>query len=238
MYNIRALFLTAALGAAGAILVYPSVAFADKQQQYEEACQSGHRGACIELLAWSRNLCDRGNDDACDYAGEVRKVMQAQTWRGLEEYSNEDGATNRSNGRSRSGRAESICDIYPTRCQPYNAPQRVGPLGLEGYPGTSPIYTPRQLVPSMGPITRGALDAIPPHMRRQLYPDSVRNAVRSGNVDRAIEGSMRRSVDPYLTDINGYGRGGAGYTNDAARGIFNGTVDPATAACQAMGRCR
>lgn len=90
----------------------------------------------------------------------------------------------------------------------------------------------------MGFVTRGALDAIPPHMRRQLYPDSVRDAVRSGNVDRRIEGTLRRSVDPYLNDINGYGPGGAGVTNDAARAILNGTLDPATAACQARGGCR
>ena len=138
----------------------------------------------------------------------------------------------------KSSYAAGICEIYPTRCQPYNAPQRVGPLGLEGYPGTSPIYTPRQLVPSMGGVIRDSLGAIPPHMRQQLYPNSVRNAVRSGNVDQAIEYTKQRNVDPHLNTINGYGPGGAGYTNDAARAIMNGTLDPATAACQAMGGCR
>lgn len=120
--------------------------------------------------------------------------------------------------------AAGICEVYPTRCQLYD--------------NDTPRVHPRQQVPAMRGVMRGALDAIPPHMRRELYPDSVRDAVRSGNVDRGIERYIQRNVDPSLNAINGYGRGGSGYTNDAAIGIRNGTLDPATVACQAMGGCR
>jgi hypothetical protein len=60
----------------------------------------------------------------------------------------------------------SLCSIYPTRCSPYLGPQPVGPLGLPGYPGTSPIYTPEAMVPAMGMVVRDALNALPPAVRR------------------------------------------------------------------------
>jgi hypothetical protein len=134
--------------------------------------------------------------------------------------------------------AASLCQVYPTLCRPYNGPRPVGPLGLQGYPGTSPIYTPRQMVPAMPFVVHDALKSLPPAVRQNLYPDSVRNAVRSGAVDRAVQGTMQKSVVPLLGAINGYGPGGAGYTNDAAKAILNGSMSPATAACRAMGGCR
>src|ERR1700730_158243 len=83
----------------------------------------------------------------------------------------------------------SLCPIYPTRCQPYAGPQAVGPLGLPGYPGVSPIYTPGVLAPAMGMVVRDTLKSLPPAVRQSLYPQQVANAVRSGAVDAAIEKS-------------------------------------------------
>jgi len=134
--------------------------------------------------------------------------------------------------------AASLCQVYPTLCRPYSGPRAVGPLGLQGYPGTSPIYTPRQLVPALPFVVKDAVNSLPPAVRQQLYPNGVRNAVRSGAVDQAVQNTMRRSVTPLLGAINGYGPGGAGYTNDAALKILNGSLSPATAACRAMGGCR
>ena len=52
--------------------------------------------------------------------------------------------------------ALTLCDMYPTRCRPYDDPMAVGPLKLQGYPGNSPIYTPGQLVPALGMVTQNA----------------------------------------------------------------------------------
>jgi hypothetical protein len=53
--------------------------------------------------------------------------------------------------------AASLCQVYPTLCRPYGGPRAVGPLGLQGYPGTSPIYTPRQLVPALPFVAKDAV---------------------------------------------------------------------------------
>jgi hypothetical protein len=117
----------------------------------------------------------------------------------------------------------SICSIYPTRCHPYSGPQPVGPLGLPGYPGTSPIYTPGVMAPAMGMVVRDALNALPPAVRHSLYPQEAANAVRSGAVDAVVEKTLRTGFDPYARIINGTGPGGAAYTNKAAIDVMNGT---------------
>ena len=117
----------------------------------------------------------------------------------------------------------SICSIYPTRCRPYSGPQPVGPLGLPGYPGASPIYTPNVMAPAMGMVVHDALNSLPPAIRQSLYPREVANAVRSGAVDAQIEKTLRTGFDPYARIINGTGPGGAAYTNKAAMDLMNGT---------------
>lgn len=119
--------------------------------------------------------------------------------------------------------AQNICQLYPTRCAPYSGPQAVGPLGLPGYPGASPIYTPSTLAPAMGMVVRDALNSLPEGVRQALYPPQVAKAVRSGVVDAAIERSLRTGFDPYAAILNGTGPGGAYYTNQAAMAVMNGT---------------
>ena len=132
----------------------------------------------------------------------------------------------------------SLCTIYPTLCVPYGVPQPVGPFGLPGYPGAQPVYPPGVTTPALGSVVRDTVGALPPGVRQGLYPPAAAAAVRSGAVDAAIGRALGAGVLPYLGAINGYGPGGAGYTNEAALGVLQGTVDPALAACRAMGACR
>ena len=119
-----------------------------------------------------------------------------------------------------------ICDIYPTRC------------GRPAQGRTGPIYTPEQLAPGYGSAVRGGLDAMPRHWRNSRYPRSVRDSVRDGTVDRGIERSLGNGVDPYLNNINGYGPGGAGHLNEAAKRTMDGSLTPECIAIQANGgRC-
>ena len=146
-----------------------------------------------------------------------------------------------------------LCILYPTLCAPPAGPRPVGPLGLPGYPGTSPIYPPNVLVPALPLVVHDALRALPPAVRQQLYPPQVVAAVRAGAVDQAIRRALRGGVLPYLGAINGTGPGGAAYTNQAALNLLRGTsplwtlgraLSPTAqaldrlAACRAAGRCR
>lgn len=61
---------------------------------------------------------------------------------------------------------------------------------------------------------------------RRGYPDQVYD-------ESGLE--LAPNTNDTIGIINGTGRGGAGYTNDAARAIMDGTLDPAEAARRSMG---
>lgn len=65
----------------------------------------------------------------------------------------------------------------------------------------------------------------------------IRRGYPQGSYDSSGLGQVPH-VKNLLGDINGRGPGGAGYTNDAARGIFDGTLSPLDAARGAMGMGR
>jgi hypothetical protein len=147
----------------------------------------------------------------------------------------------------------SPCVIYPTLCTPPAGPRPVGPLGLPGYPGASPVYPPNVLVPAMPMVVQDALKALPPAVRQSLYPPHVAEAIRNGTVDAAINKALRNGALPYLGIINGTGPGGAAYTNRAAQDLLQGNsplwelgkaLSPTAraldrrAACRAAGTCR
>jgi hypothetical protein len=163
--------------------------------------------AFARLLA----ACSNGDDEAC---------LRAQAYTSARNSVDQNAR--------RKGAGVSLCELYPTRCAPYLS-------GRNGFPGVSHTYTPGQLAPGLGIVARSGLDGLPPAVRNELFPRSAADAVRLGDVDDAIDSTMRQSVDPLLDDINGYGRGGAGYTNEAAKAVLDGSMSPATAACRAMG---
>jgi hypothetical protein len=120
-----------------------------------------------------------------------------------------------------SANAQQYCDIYPTRCTIYDR--------------NTPQWSPYDQVPAGRAAISNAINGMSPGVRYGLYSPEVSDWVRAGGVDQGIEDMLRNGVDPYTAVINGTGPGGAGYTNEAARGVFNGTLSPTTVACQAMG---
>jgi hypothetical protein len=106
----------------------------------------------------------------------------------------------------------------------------VGPLRFQGYPGSAPIYTPGQLNPALGSVIQNALDGLPEHVRRELYP-----GVDLDVVDTMMEEKLQQGFDKLQPIINGYGPGGSGYTDGAARKFQDGTLTPADHSCQVMG---
>ncbi|MEA2898428.1 MAG: hypothetical protein QOJ84_4043 [Bradyrhizobium sp.] len=106
----------------------------------------------------------------------------------------------------------------------------VGPLGFQGYPGSAPIYTPGQLNPALGSVIQNALDGLPEHVRRELHP-----GVDLDVVDTMMEEKLQQGFDKLQPIINGYGPGGSGYTDGAARKFQDGTLTPADHSCQVMG---
>jgi hypothetical protein len=118
-----------------------------------------------------------------------------------------------------------FCANYPTRCHPPAGPTPQGPFGIPAYAGNAPIYPPSVLVPGLRSAVQGALDALPPAYRQQLYPSQIRDAVRSGAIDAATENALQTGFDSYGQIITGTGPGGSAYTDARARAIKNGT-DP------------
>lgn len=200
-----------------------AIAIRQVQLQLSEDMQSNPAYAQSADQQRAETACQSGNRQACK---ELIVRANGYCKRGNREaceYIIRANEVMQSGGNQSTGNGVNICDIYPTRC------------GRPAQGRTGPVYTPEQLAPGYGSAVRGGLNAMPPYWRDNRYPDSVRNSVRNGDVDRDIERSLRNGVDPYLGAINGRGPGGADYTNEAAKRVLEGTEDPATSARKAMG---